>query len=205
LDLAHDYEYDVFVSYKQDEEWIGWVRAHFVPKLRYWLREALLRDPAIWWDQNLAPGQAWTHTLATRLATARAVVALWSPWYFQSNWCVSELAHMLTRQQECGMAKLGDPWTLVFPVLVHAKAIEFVPHEARHIVPLDVTTEADPWMADGPLAQALSQKIRGLAIPLADAIRNPPPYDPAWAELSFDDVRELFHADPVELTTSVTL
>jgi len=59
---------DVFISYKREDE----VR---VAPIVEGLRRAGL---SVWWDRDLAGGQAWRQSISEQLATARCVLVVWS-------------------------------------------------------------------------------------------------------------------------------
>jgi hypothetical protein len=192
-----EYVCDVFISYHQDAGYRTWVERHLLPTLGHWLKQELIRDPVIWWDTQLKWGETWPQRIATQLGGARVLVPLWSPFYFQRDWCVRELAYFLERQRKTQLAEIQEQWPLVFPLLIHQQALAYRDEAAAHIVAKDVTDEADPFMNEESPARAdLSRKMREAAPALAEAILNPPPFDPEWKDLAVEECVALFKKGP---------
>ena len=102
------YVHDVFISYKRDPVRNQWLEEHFIPLFSSTVREAIaaaaLRRPAgIFYDQTqiskaslvfdqtgIEPGQPWRQALAAAIRTSRCMVAIWTPLYFWSPWCLAE-------------------------------------------------------------------------------------------------------------------
>lgn len=106
--IMADYLYDVFISYERDGLTTGWIKEHFLPLLRTWLRNTV-RDvtgrPAgsIFFDKALvdpdfpddlklsvsgiAPGDNWEDGLRKGLRLSRCLIGIWNPPYFDSQWC----------------------------------------------------------------------------------------------------------------------
>ena len=83
------YRYDVFVSYGD----IGRIHSGyegFLGKFSTYLAQELGRRPKIFIDDMIEAGHSWPHALAYALARSRVLVALWTPLYFKSPWCISE-------------------------------------------------------------------------------------------------------------------
>ena len=98
----------VFVSYSsKDREHVRALRAHAQP-----LEQS--HGVAVWHDQEVEPGEPWAEAIRQQLDGARLVVALVSPDFLESKWCVSELA----RAFELRDRRLVD----VVPVIVRQRA-----------------------------------------------------------------------------------
>src|SRR5258705_3820007 len=93
------YQYDIFISYRRNEESRRWIEAHFEPLLKLRVDLNLGREPVVFIDDRIESGTSWPLQLASALATSRILVPLWTKTYFQSKWCTEELSHMLAREQ----------------------------------------------------------------------------------------------------------
>src|SRR5262249_32231218 len=74
-----DYEYDVFVSYKQGSLYGQWVELTFLPLFKELLKEELPYKPEVFFDRSgLSPADAFPARLRHALATSRCMVAVWT-------------------------------------------------------------------------------------------------------------------------------
>lgn len=114
------YKFDLFVSYRHDGPYGEWVEKPFLDLFTTYLRNELGRDPIIFWDRSgIASGDEWPLKLLSALAQSRCLIAIWSPAYFQSEWCRKELALMLARERHCGYRTLEKPGGLIISVAIH--------------------------------------------------------------------------------------
>ena len=82
---------DVFISYKKSD-------ADRVRPLVAHLRDAGLD---VWWDEGIQPSTSWRAEIATQLAAAKCVVAVWtrdSVDHEQGAWVMEEATHGLARK-----------------------------------------------------------------------------------------------------------
>ena len=113
------YKYDIFVSYRHDDEMADWVHKHFRPFLESFVGQALNRKISLFVDRDgIAGGDVWPAKLHNALACSRAMVAVWNPLYFDSPWCRRECASMMYREAKLGYGAPGHPKGLVVPVKV---------------------------------------------------------------------------------------
>jgi hypothetical protein len=96
------YRYDVFLSYKQDhEDWNRWVEELFLGCLRDALI-AFMSDrwyPSICFDKHsFQVGNPLSQEVRGKVIKSRVLICLWSPKYFESEWCREELTIMLQRR-----------------------------------------------------------------------------------------------------------
>jgi hypothetical protein len=95
------YEYDVFFSYKRDVQINAWHVA-VKDKLKFWLGQFLGREAKIFMDtEEIRVGARWRSKLAHALGASKTLVCVWSPLYFQSQWCVSEWKTFTERERSC--------------------------------------------------------------------------------------------------------
>lgn len=90
--------YDVFVSYRNDDPVRVWVRRDFGPLFAGRLVE-LLGWPKVFFDyKDLQAGDVLKVELRDALLSSRILIPVWSPAYFFSRWCVSELQAFRAQQ-----------------------------------------------------------------------------------------------------------
>lgn len=119
------FRYDLFISYRRKRLLIGWMSEHFLPLFLDKLEEAVWlqsgrklgmvfldiadTDPIIQ-KQNInglggrlagiPAGADWKQYLKEAIPQARCLLALWSPTYFGSPWCLSEWENFRNRSSE---------------------------------------------------------------------------------------------------------
>ncbi len=172
-----DYQYDVFISYKRDDLFQKWIST-VVKHLGYWLAQELgVREVKIFVDQEcLEVGDLWPESLKSALKSSRCMVGIWSPSYFQSEWCMTEWESFLGREKLVNMGFHG----LIAPVRFHDG--EHFPPRAKQVQWLDFAPYTCPldvfWST--PLAVEFTSKIQELAKSVAAIIRRAPAYQHDW-------------------------
>jgi hypothetical protein len=82
------HKHDLFVSYARAE--LAWVEA-FRVALSQGVLEKIGAAPAIWQDiQNIRFGQDWPEEIQKAIHETAVFLAIWSPAYYQSEWCARE-------------------------------------------------------------------------------------------------------------------
>lgn len=125
------YEYDLFVSYRRNGNVREWVRNHLVPRLYDCLADELDRDPRIFLDVAQDPGTRWPENLAWALQRSHLLLAVLSPPYFTSRWCLAEWRTIRRREQALGLGGPGNPLGLIYPIRFSDG--DRFPAEARNI------------------------------------------------------------------------
>lgn len=165
-----DYEYDVFISYAGGGAIAQWVCDVFRSEFELWLRDEI-KDVRVFFDKRDIPhGTEFPAVLQRAHQRSKVLVAVLSPAYFQSQWCMTELFSMLGRHDPSS----DDPRSFVHPVA------------AQDCFNLG---EIDPDLADlqnlrfedhptgtGRPTKRFKNDIRQLAVAVADSIE----YAPAW-------------------------
>lgn len=114
------YEYDIFISYRRKEPVLSWVREHFAPLLEQWLSESVPHEPRVFRDETtLETGTTWPLALQKALHRSRLLVAVFSPSYFRSPWCLAELESMRLREEHSGLRAPAQPQGLIYAVHFH--------------------------------------------------------------------------------------
>jgi hypothetical protein len=132
-----DYKFDVFVSVKNDEVFGQWLRDHFLPLFESYLKNDVIVEchrpikGIFYYKKSLQPGDPWPDELREAIRESRVAVALCSPEYFYSKWCLTEFHSFLERGRNAN-AKV------VIPASVHDG--EAFPEEARNIQAADFSS-----------------------------------------------------------------
>jgi hypothetical protein len=186
-----DYQYDIFLSYRHDNEWPRFIKKHFKPKLSHWLDTKLEAKSKIFFDeQSIETGAAWPHSLADGLAYSKIMVCLWSKQYFSSLWCKAELKQMLLRRTALTKPNNAPPRLII---AVAIDDCDEVHDSISDIQKFPLQEYSDPWIADNSLADYyLSQEIRHLADHVATALLAAPEFDPNWPQEVGEDFDEVF-------------
>jgi hypothetical protein len=112
------YQYDIFLSYTKRGKVQQWIQNHFHPLLLSSLADELSREPRIFFDAAMETGSRWPASLAQALLRSKMMVAIWSPSYFMSTWCVAQLESMQDREQRLSPDKSArlNP-SLIYPIV----------------------------------------------------------------------------------------
>jgi hypothetical protein len=131
-----DYEFDVFLSVKWDKVFGEWLEQIFIPLFGSYIRNDIIAEckrlPAkmFYYKKSLAPGDPWPDDLRKAIKQSRLAVALCSPEYFYSKWCLTEFHSFLER------GKTNNARVLV-PVSIHD--LEPFPEEAQNLQTVNFT------------------------------------------------------------------
>jgi hypothetical protein len=114
-----DYQYDVFISYSRKFLDGEWVKDIFYPLFKSYVDEALNREVKIFIDfQEIQSGNDWNLKIRNALIKSRVMVAIFSPSYFRSKWCMLEFSTINHRQKELGFLTLENPTGLIVPIKI---------------------------------------------------------------------------------------
>lgn len=175
------YTWDVFISYRRTHNVAGWVQNHLGPVLERCLEDQMDHPPRVFVDDKLEIGAYWPEELADVLSTSRYLLAVWSPPYFTSRWCVAEWQTMREREKLLGIPQKGETRGLIYPV-VYSDGSSF-PREARTVQSrFDLSEYGFPYeqfrRTDAYLE--FHQKVRSIAIDLAGRLSSAPPWRADW-------------------------
>ena len=171
-----DYEYDVFFSYKRHDESLDWTR-RVAAKLRFFMSLELNRDVRMFVDEDdILTGQKWPNRLQEALRRSSCMICVWSPMYFQSDWCFSEWRSFRERE------KLLDlpAHDLIAPLKYHDG--EHFPEEARTVQWTDVSSLNSTLPAFWASARALEleDRLKTFSATVAGMVRSAPAYRADW-------------------------
>jgi hypothetical protein len=174
------YEYDVFVSYCHKPPVYDWVKTHFYPLLEDWLGSVTPHEPSVFVDWRMETGVDWPVKLQRALKNSRCLVAVWSPHYFRSKWCVAEWHSILEREKVLGLRTPQKPRGLVYPV-VFSDGSHF-PKEAKETQYIDLSEWNYPHPQFGQALAYLDfvKQMQDIAKELAILIAQAPSWESDW-------------------------
>ncbi len=132
------FEGDAFISYAHldDAELVpgtdGWV-ANFHRALEIRLAQLLGEKTRIWRDPKLQGNEFFADTLVDRLRAVAALVAVVSPAYVKSDWCLKEITAFCKGADVCGGIRVRDK-ARVFKVLKTPVALEEQPTDLQSLL-----------------------------------------------------------------------
>jgi TIR domain len=130
-------------------------------------------------EDSIEVGHDWPDEIREALLSARCLLPIWSPEYFQSAWCVAEWRSFLKREKLIADST-RKACRLIIPVKFHDGS--WFPEEAQRVQQLDLsaytaTTQAF-WASQR--ADELDQLIKNFTPGLARIISQAPPHAPGW-------------------------
>jgi TIR domain len=182
------YEYDLFISYRRRGDVKGWVHNHFCPRLREGLINELPSEPTIWLDVEQEEGVDWPLNLRYALLRSKYLVAIWTPDYFRSAWCMAEWQSMLEREKRLGMRTEANPRGLVYPIK-YSDGTHFHPIAKSTELKKDFSSQLNypyaSW-ADSATYLAFHDRVTEVAVDLADWLddRKVPEWHKDWPALT---------------------
>jgi TIR domain len=174
------YEYDVFISYSRGGNAFKWVRNHFHPRLVDCLGDQLDKPPAVFLDREMERGVHWPTRLENALRGSKILIAVYTPPYFRSRWCMAEWQSMRDREESLGLTARSKAQGLIVPIL-YSDSDNFPP-EARERSWFDFKQ----WAVPDPVYQETREwpefhrKVEAVAIDLAKLLPQVPDWQPGW-------------------------
>ncbi len=85
------YKYEIFFSYKRDDKSNAW-HEELKNIIVHWVREeADIDEVRVFFDkEEIRAGHRWKQKISQALRDSKCLVAIWSPQYFRSPYCVAE-------------------------------------------------------------------------------------------------------------------
>jgi len=176
-----DYKFEIFFSYKRNVESDKW-HEKVADKLKFWLGQELKKlDVKVFFDtQNIKSGDQWKERISDGLKKSKCLVAIWSPYYFLSQWCVSEWKTFLAREDMLGLEKGG----LIVPAAYNNG--ENFPEEANEIQSAnfnDYISTIDSFWNTNDAVYFEKEKLRTFASDIAKKVRAAPKYSEDFPEI----------------------
>ncbi len=171
-----DYEYEVFLSYKHHKLILPWIEG-IEERLVFWLTQELGgEEPRVFFaPETIEAGANWPEALRSGLRQSKCLVAIWSPAYFRSKWCVSEWKSFQKRESEEGLID-----GLILPIKFHDGEMFPDDAKARQAFDLSQYTSTTKAFWDTARADELDQRIRIFSAGLAKAVIGSPAFNPDW-------------------------
>jgi hypothetical protein len=178
------YDFLAFFSYKRNQLTDDWHERVF-ERLQYWVGQELSIDkPPMFFDRrSIENGQEFDEYIRDALLSSAVIVSIFSPLYFTSKWCMSELESFLAREEKFKF-KRGS---LIACARFHDG--ENYPAEAQRMQAEDFRDFAilAPRFWDSPKAVKFDPLITGFAKKIAKKIRSAPPYEATFPVQIIDD------------------
>ena len=100
----------MFLSYTTAASNGAWVREHFFTVFQERLDNAMPRTPKVFmFEEQESPRIAWPESLEQALRTSRVLLAVVSPPYFRSRWCLAEWTSVSNARRQPGSARQINP------------------------------------------------------------------------------------------------
>jgi hypothetical protein len=181
---ALGYEWDIFLSYPRHGDAGQWVANHFHPRLTECLRNELPKPPQIFVDREQPTGVEWPDNLKTGLLRSRMMVAVWTPAYFASPWCMAEWSSMLEREQLLHKQGRKPKRGLVFPV-VYSDGKHFDPRAKAVQINFDFTNYNHPFQHfdTTPAYIDFNRLVGRLAVAIEEHLTLVPAWEDGWPAL----------------------
>ncbi|SCX26052.1 hypothetical protein DSM25558_3919 [Agrobacterium sp. DSM 25558] len=182
------YQWDVFLSYPRSQQVLPWIEKHFLPLLQGQLENLLDYEPKIFVDFAQATGVRWPNNIRDALLRSRVMVAIWTPPYFRSDWCMAEWESMLEREKYLYDSGVIQAKGLVYPVVFsdgknfHPRAKDTMHKDLSHL------NYRHDCFRDSPKYLEFDDAIRAIAEELEGHISAAPNWNSAFPIINPDDV-----------------
>ena len=161
------YEYDIFLSYPRKGQVCPWVHNHFLPLLRECLDSHLENEPRIFVDTAQPTGVQWPQNIKDALLHSQLLVAVWTPPYFRSQWCLAEWNTMLERESKLQHSGNNPHRGLVYPVVYsdgdhfdqRAKATQYRGDLTRFTYPYPCFKESSKYLLFHDAMMSIAEEI----------------------------------------------
>lgn len=177
---AHGYEFDLFVSFSGRGVAREWT-TDFVRRLGEYVELQGGERVRVFMDaQDVRMGERWEPQLEEALLRSKALLAIVTPHYVTSAWCVREWMAFEAREERSGVSPL------IFPVRVIG-ASEALPDWLWRRQMFDMRDSVDLASTRRPAARE-NRATMALAALLIDGLRRAPPFNPSWNVAVSDSV-----------------
>jgi TIR domain len=176
----NDYIFDLFVSYSRAGNVAGWVQRHFCEVLTNCLIDETGQKPRIFLDTRIDTGSYWPNELERGLRHSRLMVAVLSPPYFASRWCLAEWGTMILRERVLNMTTVETPGGLIYP-LIFSDGKRF-PDSAKKREGRSMKSWSYPYeqFSNTPAYLDFHDEMRVVASELATRLESIPAWNARW-------------------------
>jgi TIR domain-containing protein len=175
------YEFDVFVSYSRRGCAQQWLMNHFLSRLENCLFDQGADAPKVFFDRSMRKATHWPSELQQALHRSKIMIAVLTPPYFRSPWCVAELRSMRQREKMLGLADPGRPQGLICPIL-YSDSDWFAPEEGLNRSWWDFKALAtpDPVFQESRDYPSFHRLVSEFAADLVSLLDQVPPWRADW-------------------------
>jgi hypothetical protein len=174
--MADGYDYDVFLSAASESPVEEWVDNHFLGMLRTHLSNEMTKKPKVFWYKEQSTGVDWKANLKKELSRSRILLAVLSPHYFRSDWCMAEFESIIEREKQLKMGELERPEGLIYPVLFSDGDCFKDVGRVKYWKDLSKWRYHWPQFRDSDKYLEFDQAMRGVGSELAKQIKIVPPW-----------------------------
>jgi hypothetical protein len=179
---SDSYEFDIFLSYRRSGHGNAcqWVHNHFYPLLLDCLADQIGWEPKIFIDLAAETGSDWPSLLENALLRSKMLVAVWSPPYFRSGWCLAEWESMQARERVLKLGQPDRPNGLVYPIIFSDS--ENFPPSARRRQARDLKPWSNPFRAyqESRDYEGLYREMQNITAEIGQILARAPTWRPDW-------------------------
>jgi len=182
------YEFDVFISYSRRGSAPKWLINHFYPKLKECLADQIAPAPRVFLDKEMERGVSWPDRLDKALRRSKILIAVLSPPYFTSPWCMAEMRNMFRREEFLGLAGPDRPQGLIYPIL-YSDSINFpeLVELKRSWWDFKGLTTPEMVFQDSQDWVPFHHKVTAFAEDLVEVLKQVPEWQPDWPAVERPD------------------
>lgn len=173
---SNDYLYDVYVSYYRGGGIIGEWTQQFVRTLQEWLTIELPEEPQFFYDASPSIGLRGDAVELEAIRRSKVMLAVLTPAYFASNWCVFEWSCFAERKRRGGART-----ELILPLVVRGRAS--LPSPVRSLDAIDAGALLEfgrPHESGRSLSPTQAFILKHTVEALASMIRAAPRFRAEW-------------------------
>jgi hypothetical protein len=168
--------YDVFISYVRSAPVGPFVENVLFKLFQGWLKEEIEGEPSVFLDTNaIRAGEPLPASIAAALRQSKCLLAICSPSYFRSRWCLSEWESFHEREKVCDRLD-----SLIVPVLFHEGGLVKQYLAARTYADFRSYTYIDGALFKTEAGLAAQEAIKKLAADVGSRVRDAPPCRSDW-------------------------
>lgn len=179
--MENGYIYHAFISYSRSGVAAEWLHNHFLPVLIDCLTNELPEQPELFVDAQIDVGADWPLNLVDALHHSCYMIALWTPPYFRSTWCVAEWNTMRQRERHLGLHTSANTAGLIYPIVLGDG--DSFPLDARRTQQQrDLKQYAYPYrqFRDSQKYLAFHDTVQQIALDFAQLLTCVPTWNPDW-------------------------
>ena len=156
-----------------------------MPVLNYHLDNLLEEEPCIFVDENIETGAEWPVELASALKKSCCLLAVWTPPYFRSRWCLAEWQSMREREKLLRAEGEKSIPPLIYPI-VFGDGDAFPEDAKRTKWKLDLKRYAYPYhqFRDSPMYLEFHDTVGDIAKEITEHLSQVPKWSADWPSIT---------------------